>query len=238
MGDPRVRYDYRAWSVLMASPTGGVLYVRPELGVRGPADLAKLQAAQGLKFGSQGPTSLDVVPTLAFELMNLNVQIVFGMQGRGPGRLAFERGETPIDYQTSSAYTSQVLPLVREGKAPKIEQDHTQADYKGWCKAEDCLIDWAKPAQTVYNLIRGANPSPGASTLFKGESLTLFDARPVAPLGGKAGTISAVQDDGFIVEAEGGAILVQRLRYGKGPKEAAMEWFNREGLAVGTGFGS
>ncbi|MCA3358214.1 MAG: tricarboxylate transporter [Roseomonas sp.] len=117
MGDPRVRYDYRAWSVLMASPTGGVLYVRPELGVRGPADLPKLQAAQGLKFGSQGPTSLDIVPTLAFELMNLNVQIVFGMQGRGQGRLAFERGETPIDYQTSSAYTSQVLPLVREGKA-------------------------------------------------------------------------------------------------------------------------
>ena len=113
MGDPRVRYDYRAWSVLMASPTGGVLYVRPELGVRGAADLAKLQAAQGLKFGSQGPTSLDVVPALAFELMNLNVQIVFGMQGRGQGRLAFERGETPIDYQTSSAYTSQVLPLVR-----------------------------------------------------------------------------------------------------------------------------
>lgn len=117
MGDPRVRYDYRAWSVLMASPTGGALYLRPELGVRGPGDLAKLQAAQGLKFGSQGPTSLDIVPTLAFELMNLNVQIVFGMQGRGPGRLAFERGETPIDYQTSSAYTSQVLPLVREGKA-------------------------------------------------------------------------------------------------------------------------
>ena len=74
--------------------------------------------------------------------------------------------------------------------------------------------------------------------MFKGESLTLFDARPVASHGGIAGTISAVQDDGFIVEAEGGAILVQRLRYGKGPKEAAMEWFNREGLAVGTGFGS
>jgi len=130
------------------------------------------------------------------------------------------------------------VDLVREGKAPKIEQDHSLSDYQGWCKAEDCVIDWAKPVQTVYNLIRGANPSPGASTLFKGESLTLFDARPVASHGGKAGTISAVQGDGFIVEAEGGAILVQRLRYGKGPKEAAMEWFNREGLAVGTGFGS
>lgn len=117
LGDPRVRYDYAAWVPVLASPTGGVMYVRPELGVRGPADYAKLKAAQGLRYGSQGPTSLDMVPALAFELLGLDVQVVFGMQGRGQGRLAFERGETPIDYQTSSAYISQVMPLVREGKA-------------------------------------------------------------------------------------------------------------------------
>ena len=117
LGDPRVRYDYANWAPVLASPTGGVLYVRPELGVRGPGDFERLKAAQGLKFGSQGPTSLDMVPALGFELLGLDVQIVMGMQGRGQGRLAFERGETPIDYQTSSAYISQVLPLVREGKA-------------------------------------------------------------------------------------------------------------------------
>jgi tripartite-type tricarboxylate transporter receptor subunit TctC len=117
LGDPRVRYDYANWVPVLASPTGGVMYIRPELGVRGPADFAKLKAATGLKFGSQGPTSLDIVPSLAFEILGLDVQIVMGMQGRGQGRLAFERGETPIDYQTSSAFISQVMPLVREGKA-------------------------------------------------------------------------------------------------------------------------
>jgi methionyl-tRNA formyltransferase len=60
----------------------------------------------------------------------------------------------------------------------------------------------------------------------------------VASHGGKPGTISAVQEDGFVVEATDGAILVQRLRFGKGPKEAAMEWYNREGLTIGTTFGS
>ncbi|MBX6374529.1 MAG: tricarboxylate transporter [Acetobacteraceae bacterium] len=117
LGDPRVRYDYKAWAPVLAGPTGGVLYIRPELGVRSVADFAKLKAAQGLKYGSQGPTSLDIVPALAFEILGLDVQIVFGMQGRGPGRLAFERGETPIDYQTTSAFNAQVMPLVREGKA-------------------------------------------------------------------------------------------------------------------------
>jgi tripartite-type tricarboxylate transporter receptor subunit TctC len=117
LGDPRVRYDYAQWVPVLASPTGGVMYVRPELNVRGAGDFARLKAATNLKFGSQGPTSLDIVPALAFELLGLDVQIVFGMQGRGQGRLAFERGETPIDYQTSSAFISQVMPLVREGKA-------------------------------------------------------------------------------------------------------------------------
>jgi len=117
LGDPRVRYDYAQWSPVLASPTGGVMYIRPELGVRSAADFARLKSATNLKFGSQGPTSLDMVPALAFEMLGLDVQIVFGMQGRGQGRLAFERGETPIDYQTSSAFISQVMPLVREGKA-------------------------------------------------------------------------------------------------------------------------
>lgn len=117
LGDPRVRYDYGAWAPVLASPTGGVAYIDPRYGVSGPGDYAKLKAAQGLRYGSQGPTSLDMVPALAFDLLEINVQVVFGMQGRGQGRLAFERGETLIDYQTSSAFISQVMPLVREGKA-------------------------------------------------------------------------------------------------------------------------
>jgi hypothetical protein len=58
-----------------------------------------------------------MVPALAFELLGLDVQIVFGMPGRGAGRMAFERNETPIDYQTSSAFISQVMPLVRQNRA-------------------------------------------------------------------------------------------------------------------------
>jgi hypothetical protein len=57
------------------------------------------------------------VPLLAFKLMGLDVQHVFGFKGRGDGRLAFERGEVNIDYQTSSGYLKNVQPLVDEGKA-------------------------------------------------------------------------------------------------------------------------
>ena len=116
LGDKRVRYDYKDWNMIMAAPTGGVAYISPKFGVKSAKDLGKLKG-QKLVYASQGATSLDLVPLLAFRQLGLDVQHVFGMKSRGEGRLAFERGEATIDYQTSSAYLKNSLPLVKEGKA-------------------------------------------------------------------------------------------------------------------------
>jgi tripartite-type tricarboxylate transporter receptor subunit TctC len=116
LGDKRVKYEYNDWNLVLVSATGGVVYVRPELGVKSASDFKKLQNTK-LSYGSQGATSLDLVPLLAFDLLGLNVRAIFGMKGRGDGRLAFERGETNIDYQTSSSYLSKVVPLAEAGEA-------------------------------------------------------------------------------------------------------------------------
>jgi tripartite-type tricarboxylate transporter receptor subunit TctC len=116
LGDPRVRYEYRDWEIVLAAPTGGVAYINPELEVSSAADLDQLEGKE-LVYASQGATSLDLVPLLAFELLGLDVRAVMGFEGRGDGRLAFERGEATIDYQTSSAYLTNVTPLVEAGKA-------------------------------------------------------------------------------------------------------------------------
>jgi tripartite-type tricarboxylate transporter receptor subunit TctC len=116
LGDRRVRYDYKNWDVVMASPTGGVAYISSKFGVKSAKDLIKVRGER-LVYASQGATSLDLVPLLAFRMLGLNVHHVFGMQSRGDGRLAFERGEATIDYQTSSAYIKSSVPLVKEGKA-------------------------------------------------------------------------------------------------------------------------
>ncbi|MCB1487423.1 MAG: tricarboxylate transporter [Bauldia sp.] len=116
LGDPRVRYDYADWTAVLASPTGGVVYVNPDYGVSGPADIEALRGEE-IRFASQGATSLEMPVLLAFKMLGLNVKPVFGMESRGAGRLAFERGEAGIDFQTSSAYLSSVKPLVDGGKA-------------------------------------------------------------------------------------------------------------------------
>jgi tripartite-type tricarboxylate transporter receptor subunit TctC len=116
LGDPRVKYEYKDWSMVLAAPTGGVVYVSAKFGINSIKELGKLKGER-LVYGSQGATSLDLVPMLGFRLLGLEVQHVFGMKGRGDGRLAFERGEATIDYQTTSAYLRNSVPLVKEGKA-------------------------------------------------------------------------------------------------------------------------
>ena len=51
--------------------------------------------------------------------------------------------------------------LVLAGKHTETVQDESQASYEGWCRAAEAKIDWAKPIDHVYNLIRGCNPAPG-----------------------------------------------------------------------------
>jgi tripartite-type tricarboxylate transporter receptor subunit TctC len=119
LGDPRVRYDYAVWKPVLASATGGVVYLPPDLGAKFDGDMDGLKEEFFL-YGSQGATTLDLVPLLAFKMLGLQVDPVFGVEGRGDGRLMFERGEANIDYQTSSAYIANVQPLVDQGLAVPI----------------------------------------------------------------------------------------------------------------------
>jgi len=117
LGDPRVRYEYNDWNVVLASGTGGVAYLPPDLAAKMDGMDASALQGEDFIYGSQGATRLDLVPLLAWEMLGLNVEPVFGIKGRGDGRLMFERGEANIDYQTSSSFLSGVTPLVEAGTA-------------------------------------------------------------------------------------------------------------------------
>ena len=116
LGDPRVRYEYNDWIPVMASGTGGVAYLNSEDGAKFDGSANALKGANFI-YGSQGATRLDLVPLLAWKLLGMNVEPVFGIKGRGDGRLMFERGEANIDYQTTSGYLKGSADLVESGKA-------------------------------------------------------------------------------------------------------------------------
>jgi tripartite-type tricarboxylate transporter receptor subunit TctC len=115
LGNSKVKYDFAKYKIVFATPVGGIAYINPELGVKTVKDLKGF--SKPLAYASQGATSLDIIPLLAFDMLGLDVKAIFGYKGRGPGRVAFEQGETNIDYQTSTAYIKNVRPLIKMGKA-------------------------------------------------------------------------------------------------------------------------
>lgn len=119
LGDPRHKFNLDEWRPFLATPVGGVVYINPDFGVLEPAQIPELRDEKFI-FGSQGPTSLDLIPVLGFEKLGLNVEPVFGLGGRGDGRLMFERGEVNIDYQVTAAYLKSVVPMVEEGRAAPL----------------------------------------------------------------------------------------------------------------------
>lgn len=130
------------------------------------------------------------------------------------------------------------VDLVRAGKAPRIEQDDSKATYEGWCKHEDVEIDWSKPTQEVWNLIRGANPQPAAWTRHGGNTLKIFDcAKQPAASGAAPGEVTAAGDDGISVACADGQIQIQRLRPDKGKKVSAAEYLVDTPIAAGERLG-
>jgi len=111
--NPAARYDFRKMRLVAINGSGAVFYAAPRTGVRQPADLPK---ARDLIFGSNTPPGVELPAFLAFELLGVNSRAVFGFESRGPIRLAFERGELSVDFQATFVYSSQIQPLVREGK--------------------------------------------------------------------------------------------------------------------------
>ena len=130
------------------------------------------------------------------------------------------------------------VELVRSGKAPKIVQDESMATYEGWCKADDVQVEWEENTSTVFNMIRGADPQPGANTTFNGTKLSLYDAAASSDNTAIPGTVVSVDEFGIHVSTGDGAVNIRRVRESGSGKVSSSEWAESVGLAVGDLLGT
>jgi tripartite-type tricarboxylate transporter receptor subunit TctC len=162
--DKRVKFKLNEWIPLISSPQGTVVYGNPNLGIKGPNDIAKLKG-QKLIYGSRAATGTDLPLLLGFHMLGIDIKPVFGVRGRGEGRLGFERGEFNIDRQTTSAYQANVVPLVDKGRAVPLFSFGI-FDAKGALKRDPNFADVPHFGET-YRLIHGKDPSGPAWDAWK-----------------------------------------------------------------------
>ncbi len=151
--------------------------------------------------------------------------------------------DTVIDLYFKKIYPAavdsvlEVCDLFRDGIPPHFEQIESLATYERRCTKKHAKIDWFKPVDQVYNLIRGTNPAPGAWSTIGGEEINVYDCEK--SLGdGIAGRIMEISDKGVAIQCVGGRILAKRVKPAGGKKMTANEWVTASGIAVGDNLGS
>ena len=109
----------------------------------------------------------------------------------------------------SSGMLDEILPLIKDGTAPRRPQDHAKATCFGGRHPEDGEIDWNKTASEVRNLVRAVTrPYPGAFS-YVGDRKCFFWTVTEMPLSGKGlspGTI--VSTDPLVIACGNGAVRV------------------------------
>jgi tripartite-type tricarboxylate transporter receptor subunit TctC len=179
LGDPRVKYEYRDWRVVLAGPTGGVAYVTSKTGAKSIKDFAKLKGTEFF-YASSGPTALELTSILAFRLLDLNVKHIFGIIGRAEALLGFERGEFTIDTQTTSAYIRRSAGLVEKGEAAPLFTWGV-LDEKGNLSRDPNFPD-IPHIQEAYEIVHGKKPSGIEWEAFKAFLISGFPAQKLLVL--------------------------------------------------------
>jgi methionyl-tRNA formyltransferase len=129
--------------------------------------------------------------------------------------------------------------LVVAGKHKETVQDESQASYEGWFREAEARIHWASHVDSIHNLIRGADPAPGAWTTLNGTKLQLFDSRKelVRTFGavkGKIGEVVEVKEGRLVIAAQGGRIHAGKAKLGDAKKVAAAEAGIKPGSMLGS----
>ena len=128
----------------------------------------------------------------------------------------------------------EAVDLIKAGNPPRLPQDESRANYDPLCRDEHARIDWSRPAQEVYNLIRGCDPQPGAHAIWQGKMVRFYDCRLRREASSAApGQVVEIGEESMSVAVPGGTIIAKRVR-GEGGKIAAAEFAKQAGLGVGA----
>lgn len=159
LGHHTAEFNFAVMDPLVFNGTGAVLWAGESAEVTTIEQLK--EKTERVKYGGISASGLDLVALLALEALGIKVDGVFGFEGRGPTRLAVQRNETQLDFQTTSTYLSQVKPLVEEGTAFPLFSVGILQDGK-------VVRDPALPQiPTVHELLETVNPKARDGLAFR-----------------------------------------------------------------------
>jgi methionyl-tRNA formyltransferase len=131
----------------------------------------------------------------------------------------------------------EALELLKAGKAVYTPQNEGLATYCKKVKTEDCILDFHKTANNVYNEVRAFSPKPGATADTKYGKLKLLKAEIVEDNGGAtANTIIEQDKRGIVIRCGENAIRPLTVQSEGGKIMSASDYFRGHRLEKGEKF--
>jgi len=133
-----------------------------------------------------------------------------------------------------------MVPLLAEGRAPRVAQQDAEASAFPKRKPEDGWIDWTRSARQIHDWVRAlTHPYPGAFTEYGGRRLTVWRASVLEEGGtGTAGTVvGVVPYEGVAIQCGEGVLLLRSVQPEGDREMPATVWQLHQGVAVGSRLG-
>jgi UDP-4-amino-4-deoxy-L-arabinose formyltransferase/UDP-glucuronic acid dehydrogenase (UDP-4-keto-hexauronic acid decarboxylating) len=155
-------------------------------------------------------------------------------------RVAIERSDTALSLHAklrdaASSLLRDTLPQLAQGKVSETAQDESQASYFGRRSAADGKIEWKRPAEELFNLVRAVTqPYPGAFCAVGEHKLIVWSAEVAKGNDGQApGRVISV-DPLRIACGEDSLVITSGQRNANGLYLAGPQLANELGLVDGS----
>ena len=129
----------------------------------------------------------------------------------------------------------ETLALIKEGRCPRIPQDHESHTYEPMLKKEMGLINWRKSAREIVNQVRGLTPWPGTYTPFPEGILKIVKVQAEESISCIPGQVLAADGkQGLVIAAGHGTVRILCLQAPGGKQMDAKDYLRGHPLTTGT----
>ena len=213
-------------SVILSLPHRGCVNVHGSL-------LPKYRGAGPIQWALiNGETETGITTMLMDEGMDTGAMLLQTSMAIGPddtaGSLSARLAEV------GGRLLVETLAQLKAGTLTARPQDHSQATLAPLLKKEDGAINWAMPATSIANRIRGLTPWPGAFTFLNADRWTISRAAAISePTALLPGQITALRKDAIHVATGQGVLAIRELQPANSRRMPAAQYLAGHLLQVG-----
>ncbi len=136
----------------------------------------------------------------------------------------------------TASLLSSTLKKAENGELKPVKQNDNEATYAPIIKKEMALIDFSKPAEQIYNAVRGYNSWPVAYCFLDGKRFKIFSCTISDNIKGKIGEIICKNGEMFVVCGEK-SIKLCEIQLEGGKRMSVSDFLKGKQLPEGTVLG-